>query len=166
MDTDKAKGIIFGLAIGDALGFPTEFMSLKNIKKEYGLSGIQDFPKTPALFTDDTQMSIAIAEALIKVGDRDIETIMAAIRDECIKWYHSPENNRAPVRTCLTGIENMERSQHRSENGIADSKGCGSAVRAAPIGYFYQHDPNKRPLKNVNFCLSSRKAIILTTGIH
>ena len=23
-----------------------------------------------------------------------------------------------------------------------------------------------RPLKNVNFCLSSRKAIILTTGIH
>jgi hypothetical protein len=26
-------------------------------------------------------------------------------------------------------------------------------------------DPS-RPLKNVNFCLSSRKAIILTTGIH
>jgi len=25
---------------------------------------------------------------------------------------------------------------------------------------------NQRPLKNVNFCLSSRKAIILTTGIH
>jgi hypothetical protein len=23
-----------------------------------------------------------------------------------------------------------------------------------------------RPLQNVNFCLSSRKAIILTTGIH
>jgi len=25
---------------------------------------------------------------------------------------------------------------------------------------------SERPLKNVNFCLSSRKKIILTTGIH
>ena len=30
-DVDKAMGMIFGLAIGDALGRPTEFMSLKNI---------------------------------------------------------------------------------------------------------------------------------------
>ena len=28
MDLDKAKGIIYGLAIGDALGRPTEFLSL------------------------------------------------------------------------------------------------------------------------------------------
>jgi len=143
MDTDKAKGIIFGLAIGDALGFPTEFMSLSTIKSKYGSSGIKDLQKTPALFSDDTQMSIAIAEALIKVGDRDIETIMAAVKDEFIKWYHSPENNRAPGKTCLTGIENMERGQHWSQSGVARSKGCGSAMRAAPIGYLYQHDPEK-----------------------
>jgi len=118
-------------------------MSLPRIKEKYGPSGIQDFPKTPSLFTDDTQMSIAIAEALIKVGDRDIETIMAAVRDEFIKWYHSPENNRAPGKTCLIGIENMERGQHWSESGVARSKGCGSAMRVAPIGYFYQHDPDK-----------------------
>ena len=140
---DKAKGIIFGLAIGDALGFPTEFMSLSRIKIEYGPSGIQDLPKTPALFSDDTQMSIAIAEALIIVGDRDIETIMAAVKDEFIKWYHSPENNRAPGRTCLIGVENMERGQHWSTSGVARSKGCGSAMRAAPIGYLYQHNPEK-----------------------
>jgi len=143
MDTDKAKGIIFGLEIGDALGFPTEFMSLSTIKSKYGSSGIKDLPKAPALFSDDTQMSIAIAEALIKFGDRDIETIMAAVKDEFIKWYHSPENNRAPGKTCLTGIENMERGQHWSESGVARSKGCGSAMRAAPIGYLYQHDPEK-----------------------
>jgi ADP-ribosylglycohydrolase len=146
MDINKAKGVLFGLAIGDALGYPTEFMSLSRIKEKYGSSGIQDLPKTPAFFTDDTQMSIAIAEALIKAGDRDMETLMAAVKDEFIIWYHSPENNKAPGKTCLTGVANMERGVHWSESGVARSKGCGSAMRVAPIGYFYQNDPKKLKL--------------------
>ena len=140
---DKAKGIIYGLAIGDALGYPTEFMSLSRIKEKYGPLGIQDLSKIPALFTDDTQMSIAIAEALIKSGGKDIESVMEAVSDEFIKWYHSPENNRAPGKTCLPGFANMERGDHWSESGVARSKGCGSAMRAAPIGYLYQNDPEK-----------------------
>lgn len=39
MDLEKAKGIIFGLAIGDAVGYPTEFMSLSQIKQRYGAAG-------------------------------------------------------------------------------------------------------------------------------
>lgn len=85
-DLDKVRGLIFGLAIGDALGYPTEFMSLNRIKAEFGPEGIQNFPKDPALFSDDTQMSIAVAEALIRIGikagDQDIEAIMDAIKDE------------------------------------------------------------------------------------
>jgi ADP-ribosylglycohydrolase len=142
MDIDKAEGIIYGLAIGDALGKDTEFMSLSSIKKEYGDKGIQDLP-SPALYTDDTQMSIAIAEALIRSGENDVEEIMSAVKEEFIKWFHSPENNRAPGGTCLRGIRNMEKEIHWSECGIADSKGCGSAMRAAPIGYLYQHNPEK-----------------------
>ena len=142
MDSNKAKGIIFGVAIGDAIGFPTEFISLPQIKAKYGKSGIEDIPD-PALFTDDTQMSIAIAEALIKSGENDIETILKAIRNEFIKWLHSPENNRAPGKTCLKGVANMEHGLHWSESGVARSKGCGSAMRAAPIGYLYQYDPGK-----------------------
>jgi ADP-ribosylglycohydrolase len=143
MDIDKAKGIIYGLAIGDALGRPTEFMSLSAIKAEYGEKGIQDLPK-PALFTDDTQMSIAIAEALIKAGEKDLESIMLAVKEEFIKWSHSPDTpKKAPGRTCLTGVANMERGTHWTESGVPDSKGCGTAMRAAPIGYFYQHDPEK-----------------------
>ena len=78
---EKAQGIIYGLAIGDALGRLTEFMSLSAIKKKYGEKGIQDLPD-PALFTDDTQMSIAIAEALVKAGEKDIESIMVAVKEE------------------------------------------------------------------------------------
>jgi len=142
MDLDKAKGMIYGLAIGDALGMPTEFLSLNSIKKKYGEKGIQDLPD-PALFTDDTQMSVAIAEALVTAGEKDIESIMVAVKDEFIKWYHSPENTRAPGRTCLTGVTKMEQGIHWSESGVASSKGCGSAMRAAPIGYLYQNDPDK-----------------------
>lgn len=49
-DLDKAKGVIYGLAIGDALGRPTEFMSADAIKINYGPEGVQDLPE-PALFT-------------------------------------------------------------------------------------------------------------------
>ena len=142
MEIKKSKGLIFGLAIGDALGYPTEFMSLSQIKKRFGESGIADLPDPP-LYTDDTQMSIAIAEALVSVVDQDVDSIMEAVRDEFIKWRRSPENNRAPGNTCLEGIRNMEHGVDWAESGVADSKGCGSAMRVAPIGYLYQHNPEK-----------------------
>lgn len=139
---NKAKGMIYGLAIGDALGRLTEFMTLSEIKSTYGQAGIEDLPDRP-LFTDDTQMSIAMAEALISAGDREIEAIMGAVKDEFIKWYHSPENNRSPGNTCLAGVSNLERGSHWTESGIAESKGCGSAMWAAAIGYVYQNEPEK-----------------------
>lgn len=139
---ERAKGILFGLAIGDALGYPTEFMTLGEIKARYGSQGISDLPE-PALFSDDTQMTVAIAEALIEAGDRDIETLMASVRKHFVAWLHSPENNRAPGRTCLQGVRNLEKGLHWSRSGIAESKGCGSAMRAATIGYFCQHHPER-----------------------
>ena len=141
-DLEKAKGVIYGLAIGDALGRPTEFISADAIKINYGPEGLQDLPE-PALYTDDTQMSIAIAEALTRTGEQDIESIMAAVKDEFIKWRHSPENNRAPGRACLTGVGNMEKGVHWSKSGVERSKGCGSAMRVAPIGYLYQNNATK-----------------------
>jgi ADP-ribosylglycohydrolase len=141
-EVQTAKGIIYGLAIGDALGCPTEFKTLPAIKASYGPRGIQELPD-PALFTDDTQMSIAIAEALIDAGDQDIETLMDAVKKHFISWLHSPENNRAPGTTCLQGVRNLERGMRWSESGVAKSKGCGSAMRAATIGYYYQNDPEK-----------------------
>jgi ADP-ribosylglycohydrolase len=141
-ELERAKGILLGLAIGDALGYPTEFMSLGEIKARYGPQGISDLPE-PALFSDDTQMTLAVTEALVEAGDRDIETLMASVREHFIAWLHSPENNRAPGKTCLQGILNLEKGLHWSESGIAESKGCGSAMRAATIGYYYQHDSER-----------------------
>ena len=151
--------MLYGLAIGDALGRPTEFMSLHRIKSTYGEDGIIDLTD-PALFTDDTQMSVAIAEALVKAGENDLETIMQAVKDEFVKWYHSPENTRAPGRTCLTGVANMEKGIHWSKSGIEDSKGCGSAMRSAPVGYLYQNNPArlKQVARAIGICTHGHPA--------
>ena len=73
----SARRIVDGQGIGDALDRVTEFLSLRHIKSAYGEDGITDLPE-PALFTDDTQMSIAIAKAF-KV--RDFQAFMASQRD-------------------------------------------------------------------------------------
>ena len=119
-----------------------KIITLDQIKLEFGPTGISGLPE-PAIFSDDTQMAVAIAEALNTAGEKDLETIMSAIKAEFIKWYHSPENNRAPGNTCLQGVSNMEQGMHWTESGVENSKGCGSAMRSAPIGYLYQNDPER-----------------------
>lgn len=133
--------VMVGLALGDALGWPVEFSSLSEIRAQYGSQGILQ-PPNPALFTDDTQMTIAVTEALIEAGDKDLESLMAVVSAKFVAWAHHPDTpGRAPGNTCLRAVHNLERGQNWQQAGIKDSKGCGSAMRAAAIGYYYQHDP-------------------------
>ena len=71
---NKYRGCLLGLAIGDALGAPVEFLSLKDIKQRYGPNGISDFAGwknfEPGSYTDDTQMSLATAVGCIKAHQR------------------------------------------------------------------------------------------------
>lgn len=140
MSSEQAQAILLGSALGDALGYPVEFLSLAGIRARYGVTGVTA-PPDPACYSDDTQMTLALAEALVQAGNADLDTLMAALGQEFIKWLHSPDNNRAPGNTCMSGTMNYERGISWRESGIPESKGCGSAMRVAPIGYFYQHDP-------------------------
>lgn len=140
MSVEQAESILFGLALGDALGYPTEFGSLNAIKSQYGEKGIQDLPD-PALYTDDTQMTIAVTEGLLDVGlNAPLDDQMNAIGKRFVEWAHSPENDRAPGMTCMKGVRRFEDGMPWYESGLAHSKGCGSAMRVATIGYLYQHD--------------------------
>ena len=60
MPEQRASGCMFGLAYGDALGAPTEFLDVASIL--YRLPQPLDFSGHPALVTDDTQMALAVAE--------------------------------------------------------------------------------------------------------
>ena len=69
---DKIKGSLFGGAMGDALGYPVEFMSESQITSKYGLGGITEYEfgtaSGQALISDDTQMTL-FTEKGILVGE-------------------------------------------------------------------------------------------------
>ncbi len=69
---DAIRGCLYGGAVGDALGYPVEFMGESSIYRKYGSKGITEFDKDPktgkALISDDTQMTLFTANGLL-VGD-------------------------------------------------------------------------------------------------
>jgi ADP-ribosylglycohydrolase len=150
---DRFTGCLVGLAVGDALGYPAEFRRREQILREIGPEGITDFievqdprftrpiiigeRKPPGTYTDDTQMTLAIADALIARGHDDLDALMNEVARGFVAWSKADDNDRSPGATCMTGCENLERGVPWREAGVADSKGCGSAMRVAPIGLFY-----------------------------
>lgn len=142
MSEEQAQAIIYGLALGDALGWPIEFLSMQKINIIYGPDGIQE-PPDPALFTDDTQTTIAITEALVEAGEADIDVLMRAVTRHLIEWSNSPENDRAPGHTVTEAVRTLEAGVSWRESGADHVQGNGSAVRVAPIGYLYQHDTGR-----------------------
>ncbi len=141
-EQEKARAVIYGIALGDAFGWPVEFLSTQKINTIYGEEGICE-PPDPAEITDETQTSVAIAEALIESGDAEIDTLMAAVTHNLIAWSNSPENTRAPGHTVTEAVRTLESGVSWREAGIAHAKGNGSAVRVAPVGYLYQRDPTR-----------------------
>ncbi|WP_280726229.1 ADP-ribosylglycohydrolase family protein [Kitasatospora sp. MAA4] len=129
-----ATGALLGLAIGDTMGFPTEFKTLELIGSHWPNWRELPFPKR-ALVTDDTQMTLALARALQRTGELTPHRLLPPLREELVAWARSPENNRAPGMTCLTACGLLGRPgkpwQEASQLG---SKGCGANIRVAPLG--------------------------------
>ncbi len=141
---DAARGLLLGGALGDALGWPVEFASWTAIQARYGPAGIQE-PPDPAVYTDDTQMTVALAEALVATpAGTDLDALMAEVSRRFIAWSHDPETPlTAPGNTCLAGVAALERGVPWHQAGLAESKGCGACMRVAPVGFFYQHAPEQ-----------------------
>ena len=63
-----------GIAVGDALGAPVEFLDIDEIYEHFGKDGITDFYPWDGFetgsYTDDTQMSIATANGSIRTLNR------------------------------------------------------------------------------------------------
>ena len=142
---DRFRGCIVGLAVGDALGHPTEFISsVASIRQRFGAKGIRDFAaqgRHPAgTFTDDTQMTVSVLRALVRRGHSDLDTLMTCLGEEFVAWSVHRDNNRAPGGTCLTGCRSFANGASWKDAGVKESKGCGAAMRAAPIGLFCTDD--------------------------
>lgn len=154
----RFEGSIVGLAVGDALGYPCEFRRRAQILAAFGQDGVTDFisiddprwphipvivgaRQPPGTYTDDTQMTVALARGMLDAGvDAPVDELMPAIGRRFVEWSRSPENNRAPGGTCMTGCQRFSEGVPWREAGVANSKGCGSAMRVAPIGLVYFDD--------------------------
>lgn len=142
---DKVKGAIYGLAYGDAWGWPLEFNSYQSIAN----NPFTDFP-TNAIITDDTQMSLYALEAIqdnytfFANEDSDEATARLLFGESFIHFMKDPKNNRAPGITCMESLEKLSFSPKISglEGTNFNSKGCGANMRNPWFGLLPYSDHN------------------------
>ncbi|PWU43364.1 hypothetical protein DLJ46_31785 [Micromonospora globispora] len=130
----RASGSLFGLAYGDALGKPTEFLTVAEIERRYGPAGPRELVGDPALVTDDTQMALAVGWALHDASAFTPEAVEPLLRRRFLDWAVSPDNNRAPGMTCLRACAELSRDIRWQEATVTGSKGCGANMRVTPVG--------------------------------
>jgi ADP-ribosylglycohydrolase len=130
---NTASGTLFGLAYGDALGKPTEFLSYEEITAQYGVDGPRRLTGHPALVTDDTQMALAVGEGILAAEAFTPAALAVAWRDTFVAWASSPDNNRAPGMTCLRAVGELANGRGWIEASQIGSKGCGANMRVAPV---------------------------------
>ena len=161
------RGCLLGGAIGDALGWPVEFLKFHEIVKRYGPEGIQELNRTSsgkAEITDDTQMTLFTAEGILRAESRgNVKGIcyppsvvffayqrwmltQGYSRVKEYEWIYDGwllslpklHARRAPGNTCLSALESRE--QGSITEPMNTSKGCGGVMRGAPAGLFYSKD--------------------------
>lgn len=156
---DRIRGSLIGGAIGDALGYPVEFIySFGEIQKRYGERGIMRLDTRQhwledteqvgkAVVSDDTQMTLFTANGLLNAKKQGV-SLKYGICRAYIEWYLTqigkkspkykdcwlsdvPELNRrrAPGNTCMSSLDDI----YRGKDPMNNSKGCGGVMRIAPI---------------------------------
>lgn len=137
---ERAKAAYLGLAIGDALGATTEFMTPGEIKVKYKrhrkIVGGGWLYLKPGQVTDDTEMSLALGKALLLAGKWDLK----GIADHFLGWMKSKPIDIGA--TCRRGIRDyMLKGQLEVPCNEWDA-GNGAAMRMAPIALFTLGDPS------------------------
>ena len=147
-EKEKIYGCLLGGAIGDALGYPVEFMSHSKILETYGGVGINDLEKGKAFISDDTQMTLFTAEGILLTTSKEklVDNIyLAYLRWLSTQGYNIPvveegwlihdnrlHARRAPGNSCISALQSGEMGT--IDEPINNSKGCGGVMRVAPLG--------------------------------
>jgi ADP-ribosylglycohydrolase len=165
----RYRGCLLAGAVGDALGAPVEFTPLDEIVGRFGPAGpaeLEDGPYPAGSFTDDTQMTLFVAEGVIRCLNRrrksraapDVRVMLHAhwrwLRTQGLwpsgevdpallqSWLveiPGLNEDRAPGTTCLESLQSGELGT--LDNPLNNSKGCGGVMRVAPVGLAWPDDP-------------------------
>ena len=133
---DWAMGMMFGMAIGDAMGAPIEFQPSRepeNYVRHYMSGGAHNVTKGE--FTDDTSMALAMADAFIEANDFNPALIM----DNFLKWKNEGAYSPRGVmfdcgNTVHAALRAYEKDNTDPFTGSTDpmSAGNGGLMRLAP----------------------------------
>jgi ADP-ribosylglycohydrolase len=151
----RARGAMYGLAIGDALGMPTQMLSRHDIAERWGgfLRGFEPAPPghpiaagLPAgAITDDTEQAVLLGRLLVKgrgtVDPRELaEALVRWERDMAARGsleLLGPSTKRA-VAALLAGTAPEQAGAFGTTNG--------AAMRAAPVGIAVNLDLPEPPV--------------------
>ncbi|MDG3002776.1 ADP-ribosylglycohydrolase family protein [Paludisphaera mucosa] len=144
--TDRVRGCLLGLAVGDALGAPLEGLTAQQIKTHYGrvknyVDGVQAWKRKPyrwrmrGLYSDDTQQSLALCDVLLERGGVDqarlaeIYVAMAEAQGPFLGVH------RGIGRSFRQVLIDLRRGISPRWSGQTKA-GIGAAMRIAPVGLF------------------------------
>ncbi|MBQ2262977.1 MAG: ADP-ribosylglycohydrolase family protein [Loktanella sp.] len=151
LSRDRAEAALWGLALGDALGMPSQTLDRATIAAHYGrittfVAPFDGHPISHGLgagqITDDTEQTLILANRLIahpgtfdSIGwANDLLTWEADIRDRGLRDLLGP-SSKAALDALLTGASLDETGKNGTTNG--------AAMRISPIGIMTPPDPEK-----------------------
>ncbi|KMY23155.1 hypothetical protein ACU19_06165 [Actinobaculum suis] len=139
---DRARGALWGLALGDALGMPTQSMSRQTIRETYGkisgfVAGAANQPIAPGMpagsVTDDTDQALILGRLLIAgeghVAPLDFATALMEWEEKMI----AAGSNDLLGPSTKRALEALRAGASPHETGKAGTTN-GAAMRVAPVG--------------------------------
>lgn len=137
---NNARGSLIGLAVGDAMGAPTEGMTQVAIRERFGW--VTDFVDEDAAGTDDTEYAVLCARGVIRFGRSLRSADVAAL------WLDALELQRGGFHGA--GFSEMVALARLSDGIGPPASGRnnyelwsdGAAMRIAPIGLYCAGDPD------------------------
>jgi ADP-ribosylglycohydrolase len=141
-ERDRAHGALAGLALGDALGMPTQSMSREQIAARYGrvttlLDAAPDQPIAPGMpagsVTDDTEQTLLLARLLVD-GDGRVDAMAFA---EALELWEADMVRRGSADllgpSTKRALQRLRAGESPDEAG-RDGTTNGAAMRVAPVG--------------------------------
>ncbi|MDO8570564.1 MAG: ADP-ribosylglycohydrolase family protein [Candidatus Daviesbacteria bacterium] len=154
----KFKGCLIGLACGDYLGMPVEFMQRSQVFQFFGERKLKPLPchhragtKPPGFYTDDTSLTICLCESLLEKGF-DVKDQFQKYRKWYMTGYGTPFEDKAfgigqtTLKMLISLDENNlpDKLEHKEQRG-----GNGALMRSAPIGLLYYQDEKEIKDKSI-----------------
>jgi ADP-ribosyl-[dinitrogen reductase] hydrolase len=128
---DRARGAFLGLAVGDALGATVEFMTAGEIREKHGIHrdvvGGGWLRLDPGAVTDDTQMSLCAARAIVSRSGFELRPVADAL----VAWLRSGPADVG--NTCRRGLRRYIVEGTLEGPPAAGDAGNGAAMRMVPI---------------------------------